>query len=116
MSKFNNWIKADNKIIKKAYTHLLFYIDNINLRDESVDIITGEIFIPDGYVLVSSEPITRVHRQGSTTQSIKYNYVNAVDVEVTEYINEGTRKIGYPFEGTPLEKTKNLPKVLIQNQ
>lgn len=121
-----DWTKTGNKEVKKPYSHIIWEIKdfygqyyNKDWYDDDFYVINenGEIIIPNGYVLVSSEPITKHQGYGSKTQGIKYNYVNVVDVEAEEYINEKTGEICYPFAGTPLdlEKAQDIPKVLSKN-
>ncbi len=114
------WTKTGNKETRRAYEHMVYEI--IPFKDDIYDIDVrysynnDEIVIPAGYAYVSSEAMITKNGSGSSTYATKYNYVNTVDVEVEEYVNEKTGEVGFPFAGTPidLEKTESMPKVLVR--
>ena len=88
--------------------HFIYTIVSIRYK------VNGQIIIPDGYEYVSSETITTKAGYGSTTYSIKYNFINTVPVTVKEYKNTETDEIAYPYSGTPitLEESNSKQKTL----
>lgn len=88
--------------------HFIYTIVSIRCKDN------GQIIIPDGYEYISSETITTKVGYGSTTYSIKYNFINTVPVTAKEYKNNETDEIAYPYSGTPitLEKSNSKQKAL----
>lgn len=105
---YDYWTATGNKKTFEAETHLIFTTDVLfnssTIGGSYATQRNGEINIPNGYSLVSNEPLA--------DYGIRYVYINSVPVEALEY-KSYDGETAYPFAGTPLdlEKAEEAPKI-----
>lgn len=101
--KNRNWTPTGNSKEFAPGTHFIYTIIPIGSKSN------GQIIIPEGYEFVSSETINIKNGAGSSTNAIKYDFLNTVPVIAYEYKNTESddHEIAYPYSGTPATLEKN---------